>query len=94
MSPTDDHGHFQLHGGPARLARTELEGDLFLYVEATYAEHVAAHGGFTGWRAYFGEARWSLVYDPYENTAMAREIQRRNGWAAWTTAGGCRGPAQ
>jgi hypothetical protein len=59
VSPTDDHGWFQINAPT--------------------------------WRPYFGEARWSLIYSPYENTVMAYEVWERAGrtWTPWATRGLC-----
>ena len=50
----------------------------------------ASHGLFqiheSSWRRYFGEAKWSRVYEPEENVAMAVEIWERAGrtWLPWS----------
>lgn len=76
VSPTDDHGWFQINAGIPR------DG-------ATYAEHYEKWG-WTGWRAYFGEERWALVYEPWANTRMAFDVFIRGRWEPWTTKELCR----
>lgn len=39
-------------------------------------------------RAWLG-ARWARLFDPAVNASVARQLQRRAGWAPWSTSSAC-----